>query len=374
MKRKVVKRAGGPSALGVYIFAGGFTVGVSRHFNVRAHLEDGEFGVATSRRNFPGMPIHTKPDEWPIKDYRGVDFVYANPPCAPWSVANFGGKNWKDDPRISCFARVLDVVRESMPKVAVIESVRGAFDRGREMMDKLASDAAALGYACDHLLTDAANHRVPQTRKRYFMVLRRVEIDWQAPGGEPLMAGQALRGIKPGRGDVATPMHVKLLKRSKPGERLAKVFDRTFPEKVAEAARKREGAMRKVDRFEDFEAFKRASWENRVIGRPSFLKYVVHPERPAPAVTGGSHLFHWKEPRMLSVRETQVLCSYPPDFEFEGSVHDAHAQIGKAVMPLVGEWIAAQAKAGIKAGKRARAGKVRVVEVHRDRVEVRDAA
>jgi len=78
-----------PKAVGAYIFAGLFTVGVCEHFDVLCHLEDGPFGVATARKNWPDMPIHTDPATWPTKELRreGVTLIYCNPPCAPWSKA-----------------------------------------------------------------------------------------------------------------------------------------------------------------------------------------------------------------------------------------------------------------------------------------------
>ena len=77
------------NAVGSYIFAGGFTLGVSKHFNVLAHLEDGAYGVSSARKNFPKLPIHTDPSTWPLKKLAGTaDLVYGNPLCAAWSDLN----------------------------------------------------------------------------------------------------------------------------------------------------------------------------------------------------------------------------------------------------------------------------------------------
>jgi len=72
------------SAVGAYIFAGGFTLGVKRAgFDVQCHLEESDYGVATARKNFPGLPIHYPPDRWPLDEISQspVDWVYGNPPC-----------------------------------------------------------------------------------------------------------------------------------------------------------------------------------------------------------------------------------------------------------------------------------------------------
>ena len=46
-------------ALGTYIFAGGFTLGVKKHFDVLAHFEE-KPGLykKTAKANFPNLPIY----------------------------------------------------------------------------------------------------------------------------------------------------------------------------------------------------------------------------------------------------------------------------------------------------------------------------
>ena len=43
-------------ALGSYIFAGGFTIGVKKHFDIEAHFEgDGAYGADTFSLNYPDI-------------------------------------------------------------------------------------------------------------------------------------------------------------------------------------------------------------------------------------------------------------------------------------------------------------------------------
>ena len=53
-------------ALGTYIFAGGFTLGVSKHFDVEAHFES-KPGLykKTFKANFPDIPVYEGEDDWP---------------------------------------------------------------------------------------------------------------------------------------------------------------------------------------------------------------------------------------------------------------------------------------------------------------------
>ena len=61
------------------------------------------------------------------------------------------------------------------------------------------------------------------------------------------------------------------------------------------------------------------------------------PDRPSYTVTGsgggGTHLYHWDEPRALTNRERARLQSFPDDFVFSGSKESVRKQIGMAVPP-----------------------------------------
>ncbi len=61
----------------------------------------------------------------------------------------------------------------------------------------------------------------------------------------------------------------------------------------------------------------------------------LDPEKPAYTVTGsgggGTHIYHWKEPRALTNRERARLQTFPDDYEFIGSKESVRKQIGMAV-------------------------------------------
>ncbi len=82
---------------------------------------------------------------------------------------------------------------------------------------------------------------------------------------------------------------------------------------------------------------------------PSALKLNVHgatlsniykrldPDKPSYTVTGsgggGTHVYHWHEPRALTNRERARLQTFPDNFEFYGSKESVRRQIGMAVPP-----------------------------------------
>lgn len=63
----------------------------------------------------------------------------------------------------------------------------------------------------------------------------------------------------------------------------------------------------------------------------------LHPDKPSYTITGsgggGTHVYHWDEPRALTNRERARLQTFPDDFIFEGSKESVRRQIGMAVPP-----------------------------------------
>lgn len=61
----------------------------------------------------------------------------------------------------------------------------------------------------------------------------------------------------------------------------------------------------------------------------------LDPNKPAYTVTGsgggGTHIYHWSEPRALTNRERARLQTFPDDYVFEGSKEQVRKQIGMAV-------------------------------------------
>lgn len=63
----------------------------------------------------------------------------------------------------------------------------------------------------------------------------------------------------------------------------------------------------------------------------------LRPDKPSYTVTGsgggGTHIYHWDEPRALTNRERARLQTFPDNFDFVGSKEQVRKQIGMAVPP-----------------------------------------
>jgi site-specific DNA-cytosine methylase len=317
-----------PVAIGANIFAGGFTLGVSKHFKVLGHLEHDDYGAMTASRNLK-LPVYVGTDQWPEK--ARVNFLYSNPPCAIWSVASGrGGSLWRSDPRLQRIRDIFGLVDRYKPEVWCWESVCQAFTRGREFVEELADQAKRRGYSATYLLVDAAYLGTPQHRKRFFLVLHRVAIDWEKARpefGKTIPAGKALRGVKPNK-ELLTPINSTLesrwLKNTKPGHRLQFTYDRLVRKpKIGARGQK--------------------------LGRPSFLKRRLDPSGPSTTIIGNA-LFHPTQHRFLAVNECAALCGFPQSWQWPKT--DGYNLLARGVMPPVGEWLARQVAAAIRRGRR----------------------
>ncbi|OGG61574.1 DNA (cytosine-5-)-methyltransferase [Candidatus Kaiserbacteria bacterium RIFCSPLOWO2_02_FULL_54_13] len=69
----------------------------------------------------------------------------------------------------------------------------------------------------------------------------------------------------------------------------------------------------------------------------------LHPDKPSYTITasggGGTHGYHYAEPRALTNRERARIQTFPDDFVFSGSIESVRKQIGMAVPPLLSEII-----------------------------------
>lgn len=330
-------------ALGVNIFGGGFTIGVKRHFDVVAHFEHDEYGVPTCRLNWPEMKFYTNVDAWPRTGWGGrnkIHFLYANPPCAPFSTASHGrSTTWREDPRLQRIYDIHELLDTIQPTVMAIESVVPSWTKGRELFDELAFEARKQGYATTVLLHDAKWLNTPQQRRRVFFVYHTVRIDWQRPSFDPksiITVRQAISKIKPRPGTPVPGQPADRLleyaERCAPGQTFCDVFREMYPDE--------------------------SKWERnhlgKVVGRPSFSDRRYPWDEPAPVVLGGGKAWHPVEDRQLLIEEMMALVTFPADYKWVpgSSYNDVSCLISRGVAPNVGDWLAGNVARAITANRR----------------------
>lgn len=355
-------------ALGCNVFAGGLSVGVGRHFNVTTHLEHDGYGAEVVRLNQPGVRIYDRKANWPEPAFereaelqRAADggepdggewpslkhlqrqnfrFIFANPPCAPFSVAagaRAAHTSWDKDPRIQRTHDVFSLL-QIRPDVLATESVCAGWTKGEPMWREYAAQAGRQGYATTVVLHDAQYLRVPQRRARVFFVFHKVPLLMREPDWEGVITvRQALKGLKITAAEkkryprVQPPMYQHLVQRAKPGERLVHVYNKLNPNP-------------KISRL------------GQAVGRPGFLISRIPWDKPSTVVLGGDVMYHPEEPRLLYPSEVARLATFPDDFQWpEGyALGVVTGWMSRGVAPKVGEWLAASVRDSIEDGGRIR--------------------
>ena len=242
-------------------------------------------------------------------------------PCNDYSiVGERKGFNGKFGPLYSYGVKIIDKLR---PQWFVAENVSGLSNANSgEAFTKIVSDLenAGDGYNLTVHLYKFEDYGVPQKRHRIIMVgiKNSLGLSFKVPApttpGCPITAEQALT-IPPIPADAANN------ERTKQGklviERLGKipegknVWVKGLPEHLQLNVR---GA------------------------RLSQIYRRLRRDEPAYTITGsgggGTHVYHWSEPRALTNRERARLQSFPDSYVFEGSKESARKQIGMAVPPV----------------------------------------
>lgn len=163
-------------AVGVHVFAGGFTQGVQRVMPVVGQLETGDFGKETVERGLR-LPWVARPSSRPRVGWPHMDaqFAYGNPRCTGFSCITGG---YGDEVHGSWAKQTIDihqfsdyVVNHGGIDIAVWESVQQAYSTGRELIDYLVKEVyAPHNYRIAHVFLDARSFNNAQSRKRYFFV------------------------------------------------------------------------------------------------------------------------------------------------------------------------------------------------------------
>ncbi len=307
-------------AIGSFIFAGGFTIGVSKYFDVLAHLEDSNYGVNTFLANHPNISVYIGEKNWPLSKYNNIDFVYANPPCAVWSqIGKSLGSNtsWKDDERLGCITKVMSLLSLN-PTILVFESVTQAFKNGIDFINAISNLANRLGYSCTYLLHNAVDFGVPQVRKRFFFIAHKIELQLDRPKIRPITVEEALRHVRPDTNNF-----------------------------------KEDGAAKAILHLYEQGGSSDKIWkQHNMFGtsKPSFGIRRLWANKPALTVTGYA-VIHPTEDRFLANNELAVLCSYPETYKFVGGKSTIAQQIARGVCPKVAEHLAKCIKHSIDVNK-----------------------
>jgi site-specific DNA-cytosine methylase len=339
-------------ALGCHTYAGGLASGVAEHFDLIGLCEHDGYGDKVKALNFPDVPRYSTFDKWPrhFKRAERPEFVFANPPCAPFSQAASGRKTpWHQDARLQFFKDIFNLLPDIAPDVMAVESVTQAWTKAEVMFYELAEQAAGWGYSTSVIMHNAKHYGVSQHRNRLFAVFHKVDVEFDEPDFDQApVLGQVLKKVK-------IPAATK--KRYAKDVQLAPNMDRLYDQ---------------VEPGKSFrECFDRVNGDNiernhlgGIKGRPGFLNRKLNAKAVGPVIIGGNTLIHPTEPRALYPEELSALVGFPDGWRWPDNIPlNALADFAaRGVSPKVGEWLARSAKQSIEKGKRLNRQTMRMID------------
>ena len=276
--------------------------------------------VRTFRPKYPA-PVMARPvEDLKIDRLPPIDAFAFGFPCNDYSiVGERKGLNGKYGPLYSYGIKVLNKFR---PKWFIAENVSGLANANSgqafaEILDALGN--AGDGYCLTAHLYKFEEYGVPQRRHRIIIVgiSKQLNLAYKVPApttlGCPITALEAL----------------------------------TMPPIPAGAANNEPTRQAKqvIERLKLIPPGENAWYEGlpgrlRLNVRGARLSQIyrrLKPDEPAYTITGsgggGTHVYHWDEPRALTNRERARLQTFPDSYVFEGSKESVRRQIGMAVPP-----------------------------------------
>lgn len=246
-----------------------------------------------------------------------VDAMAFGFPCNDFSV--IGERKGLSGQYGPLYTYCVKAVRRFQPMWFVAENVGGlrSADKGRALA-LILHEFEEAGYRLYPHLYRFEEYGVPQTRHRIIIVGIRKDLpyEFRVPSPKPyagldVSCRKALEGIPPDAPNHEftrqSPKVVERLKYIKPGQN---AFNADLPEHL------------------------RLNVKGATISQ---IYRRLDPDKPAYTITGsgggGTHVYHWEEPRALTNRERARLQTFPDDFVFCGSKESVRRQIGMAVPP-----------------------------------------
>lgn len=321
-----------------------------------------------------------------------VDMLAGGPPCQGFS---FAGRRIEDDPRNLLFSKYVEVVEALQPAALVLENVPGMQvahrssnvldlhvgqpSRRQSFYEKLAASLDTAGYEVKAELVDASRFGVPQKRSRLIAIGIRKDFSRLLDGGIEhvfdLLEDVRLQQLCDlGLGEVVSAVDAisDLEVAGRPlipcaDEESPRGFFEATPRKKARTtyqrlmrqgcsgtpnsmrlARHRDHVRERFQRIlDECPRGVRVNDEARLgYGLKKHRIYPMSATEPAPTITTlPDDVLHYLEPRILTVRESARLQSFPDWFQFKGKFTTGgdrrvrecprYTQVGNAVPPYL---------------------------------------
>lgn len=320
-----------------------------------------------------------------------VDILAGGPPCQGFS---FAGRREEDDPRNQLFEKYVEAVDAIRPAALILENVPGMrivhrrsnivelpvgpAPKKRSFYDKLAERLDGIGYEVEAILVDASRFGVPQRRSRLIAIgVRKDLAQWLDGGiarvfslleeareaqlahfglGDSISAAEAISDLELAGGELQPCedpesargfMEARRSEAASHYQRLMRGDDKETPNSMR-LARHRDDVRERFARIlaECRRGVRMDDESRRGYGLKKHRIYPMSATSPAPTITTlPDDVLHYSEPRILTVRESARLQSFPDWFQFRGKYTTGgdrrtrecprYTQVGNAVPPFL---------------------------------------
>ncbi len=306
-----------------------------------------------------------------------VTLVAGGPPCQGFSMA---GKRKKDDQRNKLVKSYIKFIKLVLPQVIVFENVHGFTvrfkgNKGTKKYSSYVENALKrLGYKTVYQIIDMSEYGVPQNRKRFILIAMM--------GGSPKDVFKTLdenreifcksKGISCTTNikDAISDLEQAHGSKPSPDSRgfMAGIYGpvQSNYQRLMRSESKTTGLIADSHRFVNHRqdtiklhkdlldkapVGKHITPNDGIVGNLNRRGVtVLDPNSQAPTITSiPDELIHYKEPRILTVREHARIQSFPDWFEFKGKYTSGgkqrklevprYTQVGNAVPPLFAEQV-----------------------------------
>ena len=264
----------------------------------------------------PKSVIHGDVRKLDLASLGPIDALAFGFPCNDFSVV--GEQRGMDGVYGPLYSYGVQVLKLYQPKWFLAENVGGLRNANEgKAFTKILSDMRAAGYKLTPHLYKFEEYGVPQARHRIIIVGIREDIDvtYRVPSPEAYASVdntcKTAIEVPPIPADAPnheatkqSPIVVERLRHIKPGQN---AFTAELPKEL----------QLHVSGAKISQIYKR-----------------LDPAKPAYTVTGsgggGTHIYHWSEPRALTNRERARLQTFPDTYKFVGGRESVRKQIGMA--------------------------------------------
>lgn len=257
-----------------------------------------------------------------------LDILDGSPPCSSFSMAGNREADWGKEKKFregqadqvldTLFFDFIDLAKKLQPKVVVAENVKGLLlGNAINYVKKIYKEFEDAGYFCQHFLLDASKMGVPQRRERVFFICLRKDL--AKPFLEQVDFFTQLPKIKMQFNEEEIPY-----KKIEDLDAEIKPISETIHDLWS--------------RTKAGESFADAHPKGHYFG-----EIKMHPDKVCNTIianSSGSHLYHYKNPRILNNTEYKSAGTYPQDYNFLGN--KPKYLIGMSVPPVMTAQIATE--------------------------------